>query len=195
MTAHIGAVFTLFLRLIPRNTRNMLARYLFLALLVFTVSACSSKKKKSAPDKSNTPEVAAPVASLPVVIDFKKLGIDSSKVVKTASGLMIYVTKEGTGAQPRNGEYVTAHYTGTLLNGMKFDSSRDRNQPFTFQIGVGQVIKGWDEGFLNMKVGSKAILIIPAEIGYGAQDMGNIPPNSTLVFDVELLGTSVQKTN
>lgn len=173
----------------------MLARYLFLALLVFTVSACSSKKKKTVADKSNTPEVAAPVASLPVVIDFKKLGIDSSKVVKTPSGLMIYVTKEGTGAQPRNGEYVTAHYTGTLLNGMKFDSSRDRNQPFTFQIGVGQVIKGWDEGFLNMKVGSKAILIIPAEIGYGAQDMGNIPPNSTLVFDVELLGTSVQKTN
>ena len=105
----------------------------------------------------------------------------------TASGL-IYVEKaKGTGAKAVAGKTVKVHYTGTLLDGTKFDSSRDRNQPFEFTLGQGQVIKGWDEGISLMNVGGKATLIIPSAIGYGDRDMGTIPPYSTLVFDVELL--------
>jgi len=105
----------------------------------------------------------------------------------TASGL-IYVEKvKGTGARAVAGKKVKVHYTGTLLNGTKFDSSRDRNEPFEFTLGQGQVIKGWDEGIALMNVGGKATLVIPSSIGYGERDMGKIPPYSTLVFDVELL--------
>lgn len=105
----------------------------------------------------------------------------------TPSGL-IYVEKvKGTGARAVAGKKVKVHYTGTLLNGTKFDSSRDRNEPFEFVLGQGQVIKGWDEGIALMNVGGKATLIIPSNIAYGERDMGQIPPYSTLVFDVELL--------
>lgn len=105
----------------------------------------------------------------------------------TASGL-VYVEKvKGTGAKAAAGKKVKVHYTGTLLNGTKFDSSRDRNEPFEFTLGKGQVIKGWDEGIAMMNVGGKATLIIPSAIAYGDRDMGTIPPFSTLVFDVELL--------
>jgi FKBP-type peptidyl-prolyl cis-trans isomerase len=105
----------------------------------------------------------------------------------TASGL-IYVEKvKGTGAKALAGKKVKVHYTGTLLNGTKFDSSRDRDEPFEFTLGQGQVIKGWDEGIAMMNVGGKATLIIPSSIAYGDRDMGQIPPFSTLVFDVELM--------
>jgi peptidylprolyl isomerase len=111
---------------------------------------------------------------------------------KTASGLQYSIEKEGTGQSPQPGKKVTVHYTGWLDDngkpGTKFDSSIDRGQPFTFTIGVGQVIKGWDEGVMSMKVGEKRRLIIPAELGYGNRGAGrSIPPNATLIFDVELL--------
>lgn len=106
----------------------------------------------------------------------------------TDSGLQYVDVTEGTGAMPQSGQRVTVHYTGTLEDGTKFDSSRDRGRPFTFQIGVGQVIKGWDEGVATMRVGGQRKLVIPAELGYGSRGAGGvIPPNATLLFDVELL--------
>jgi len=109
-------------------------------------------------------------------------------ITTTADGLQIQDITVGTGAEAKSGNTITVNYLGTLTNGTKFDSSYDRNQPFTTQIGVGQVIKGWDEGMVGMKVGGKRKLTIPASLGYGSQDMGSIPPNSTLIFEVELLG-------
>lgn len=109
--------------------------------------------------------------------------------VTTASGLAYVDEVVGDGASPVAGQNVSVHYTGTLKDGSKFDSSRDRNSPFSFKIGVGQVIKGWDEGVMSMKVGGRRILTIPSELGYGARGAGGvIPPNATLIFDVELLG-------
>jgi peptidylprolyl isomerase len=112
----------------------------------------------------------------------------AENLVTTASGLQYLDFTVGTGASPEKGQTVTVHYTGTLANGEKFDSSLDRNQPFSFKIGVGQVIKGWDEGVATMKVGGKRQLIIPPDLGYGARGAGGvIPPNATLNFEVELL--------
>ncbi|MGD1860331.1 MAG: FKBP-type peptidyl-prolyl cis-trans isomerase [Leptolyngbyaceae cyanobacterium] len=112
----------------------------------------------------------------------------SENMVTTDSGLQYEEVVEGTGAMPQKGQRVTVHYTGTLENGLKFDSSRDRNRPFSFTIGVGQVIKGWDEGVATMRVGGQRKLVIPPELGYGARGAGGvIPPNATLLFDVELL--------
>lgn len=109
-------------------------------------------------------------------------------VVKTASGLEYVDLVEGKGASPTKGQTVIVHYTGWLTDGKKFDSSVDRNEPFAFQIGVGQVIRGWDEGVSTMKVGGKRKLTIPPDLGYGKRGAGGvIPPNATLVFDVELL--------
>ncbi len=114
-------------------------------------------------------------------------------MTKTPSGLQYEDTVVGTGASPKPGQTCVMHYTGWLweneAKGKKFDSSVDRGQPFEFQIGLGMVIKGWDEGVMTMKVGGKRTLLIPANLGYGSRGAGGvIPPNATLVFDVELLG-------
>ncbi len=108
--------------------------------------------------------------------------------MKTASGLEYEEIKEGTGATPQKGQTAVVHYIGTLTNGTKFDSSRDRGEPFSFPLGMGRVIKGWDEGVATMQVGGIRKLTIPSELGYGSRGAGGaIPPNATLVFEVELL--------
>lgn len=111
----------------------------------------------------------------------------SSNEVTTASGLKYADITEGTGTVAQNGQTLTVHYTGTLQNGYKFDSSVDKGKPYQFRLGTSAVIKGWDEGLLGMKVGGKRKLIIPPSLGYGARGSSNIPPNATLLFDVELL--------
>ncbi len=104
--------------------------------------------------------------------------------------LKIEDLKVGTGAEAKTGNNVSVHYVGTLTTGKKFDSSRDRNEPFEFQLGAGMVIEGWDKGVVGMKVGGLRKLTIPPEMGYGKMGYPPvIPPNSTLVFEVELVGT------
>ena len=107
----------------------------------------------------------------------------------TASGLVIEEVLVGEGAEARAGQMVSVHYTGWLTDGTKFDSSKDRNEPFEFPLGARHVIAGWDEGVQGMKIGGTRTLTIPAALGYGARGAGGvIPPNATLVFEVELLG-------
>jgi FKBP-type peptidyl-prolyl cis-trans isomerase len=155
-------------------TEENLIQHKFIPLLtVFAVlamtSGCSDTKKSSAPSTSSPTKVNGPPKT-------------------TASGLQYWDIVVGTGATAGAGNPVTVHYTGWLASGEKFDSSVDRGQPFSFPLGAGQVIKGWDEGVAGMKVGGKRQLRIPPELGYGARGAGGvIPPNATLIFDVELL--------
>ena len=128
-------------------------------------------------------EPVAPAASVA-----KDSAAPASAMKKTPSGLQYEDLVAGSGNTPSPGKQVTVHYTGWLTNGTKFDSSLDKNQPFTFTIGKGEVVPGWDEGVMTMKLGGKRKLIIPPELGYGAAGAGGvIPPNATLVFEVILL--------
>jgi peptidylprolyl isomerase len=114
--------------------------------------------------------------------------VDEEDYVTTDTGLKFYDLETGDGASPKTGQRVTAHYTGWLEDGTKFDSSLDRGQPLTFVLGLGQVIAGWDEGIATMKVGGKRQLVVPAELAYGEKGAsGVIPPNATLIFEVELV--------
>src|SRR5215210_3244442 len=116
------------------------------------------------------------------------LGVDTTAMTKTPSGLRYQDVAKGEGTEATPDHTVSVHYTGWLPNGEKFDSSRDRNEPFSFTLGAGQVIAGWDEGVAGMKVGGRRKLVIPADLGYGtAGAPPAIPPGATLVFDVELL--------
>ncbi|NEO75378.1 FKBP-type peptidyl-prolyl cis-trans isomerase [Moorena sp. SIO4G3] len=167
-------------------------------LLLVVAQVGMGNKSTTAGEITNTqPEVVTTANSAnPDVNDKQDLAMDSSsesetnmdQAVTTDSGLQYIDVVEGEGASPERGQTVVVHYTGTLKDGTKFDSSRDRNSPFSFRIGIGQVIKGWDEGVGSMKVGGRRKLIIPPDLGYGARGAGGvIPPNATLNFDVELL--------
>ena len=155
----------------------------------------SNQKVQNANDINFIPtvyptETPQPETPTPVIINQQNQASSDANMgnlITTADGLQMEDLIVGTGQEAKSGDTVTVNYLGTLENGTKFDSSYDRNQPFTTQIGVGQVIKGWDEGIVGMKVGGKRKLIIPPSLGYGSQDMGSIPPNSTLIFEVELL--------
>ena len=140
--------------------------------LAFLVTACKQKTinvNTTTNMNSNTPPATAPAPSV------------------STQGLTIKIVKEGSGAAARNGDKVSVHYTGTLTDGTKFDSSRDRGKPFLFTLGAGEVIQGWDLGVAGMKVGEQRMLTIAPELGYGSRSIGPIPANSTLLFDVELL--------
>ncbi len=144
-----------------------------------TATTTPAQPATSVPVASATPEPRVSATPEP-----KPLGPE----VKSKTGLRYLVFKKGTGAVAKKGSRVYVHYTGTLENGRKFDSSRDRGVPIDFMLGSGQVIQGWDEGLEGMKVGERRKLIIPPKLGYGEQGFGQlIPPNSTLLFDVELV--------
>ena len=146
--------------------------------------------------KTDTAPPVVPPASTPIPVSNTPTGIvpaekqPAAKVkekVKLQDGLEYTDVIVGTGAFPADGQKVFVHYIGTLKDGTKFDSSVDRGQPFVFELGGGQVIKGWDEGVRTMKIGGVRKLVIPPALGYGAKDMGKIPPNSTLYFDIQLM--------
>jgi peptidylprolyl isomerase len=139
-----------------------------------------------------TPSLRVPVVAVGTLLLL--LGGCAGEDPKTSAGtgsggeLQIIDLKEGTGAEAKKGKTVVVHYTGTFQNGKKFDSSVDRNDPFVFDLGSGQVIKGWDQGIAGMKVGGKRKLVIPSELAYGKKGRGTIPPDAALTFEVELLG-------
>lgn len=162
-------------------------------LLIISIVFTSFTKSEAVAANVETPAITNTAPTTPEGRLFAMNTEENSveNVVTTPSGLKYVDIKEGVGASPQSGQTVVVHYTGTLEDGTKFDSSRDRNQPFSFKLGAGRVIKGWDEGIATMKVGGRRRLIIPPELGYGARGAGGvIPPNATLIFDVELLRIS-----
>ncbi|MBF2029078.1 MAG: FKBP-type peptidyl-prolyl cis-trans isomerase [Oscillatoriales cyanobacterium C42_A2020_001] len=169
----------------------MLACVVLLVVSQFTLNrndATAANLPTTEPIESLNEVIATPlVAEVPIPTTTTKKLEASENYITTPSGLKYLDMVEGSGDTPQSGQTVSVHYTGTLENGSKFDSSRDRGQPFQFKLGAGQVIKGWDEGIASMKVGGRRQLVIPPELGYGSRGIGPIPPNSTLIFDVELL--------
>lgn len=168
--------------------KEILLRVGFMLSVFVLVFAQGIQPNAIAAPLTQTPAIAV-VSENNTLIASKTM--TDANAISTPSGLKYIEIKEGTGAQPQAGQTVSVHYTGTLEDGTKFDSSRDRNQPFSFKLGAGQVIKGWDEGLSTMKVGGQRQLIIPPGLGYGSRGAGGvIPPNATLIFDVELLKIS-----
>jgi len=156
--------------------------------IIIIPAKCGYGAEGMGPIPPNTDiKVYVELVSTKQVPQVKMWDVDSTLFKTTASGLKYAIIKEGEGAQIQPNQQVVVHYSGFLLNGTKFDSSVERDEPITFTAGVGQVIPGWDEGLLLLKKGSKARLIIPDSLAYGDRDLGKIPPKSTLIFDVEIV--------
>lgn len=154
---------------------------MFLMAAAGFLGACSEKKEQ---------KVTAPAEQEKVTQqkDQKMTDNKAEQITTTPTGLKYVERAQGTGDVATKGKTVSVHYVGTLENGQKFDSSLDRGQPIEFKLGVGQVISGWDEGLEGVKVGGKRKLIIPSDLAYGPRKVGTIPANSTLIFEVELVG-------
>ena len=152
-------------------------KFLVIVLIALSFTACKKEEEKTQKQEA-APAKAAEVKEIKI----------PDNVITTDSGLQYIVLEKGNGVQPKSGQQVSAHYTGMLMDGKKFDSSYDRNEPIVFHVGVGEMIPGFDEGVSTMKVGEKRRLFIPSKLAYGEAGIpGVIPPNATLVFDVELV--------
>ncbi len=154
--------------------KKYLSVIIFLATLVLIGAILISTKKNEPSTVDLSSQNIVPSATI-------------NAIVQDTTELIITDEKVGTGEEAIPGKKITVNYIGTLTDGAKFDSSYDRNEPFTFNLGAGEVIQGWDQGFAGMKVGGKRKLVIPPSLGYGSQPVGTIPANSTLIFEVELL--------
>jgi peptidylprolyl isomerase len=153
---------------------NNTMKTLLVTMMAVTLASACTKKTETTTNTTTTQTTAAPAGA-------------TAQTSTTEPKVEMVDSVVGKGAEAVNGKSVTVHYTGTLKDGTKFDSSVDRKEPFTFSLGSGQVIKGWEQGIQGMKVGGKRKLTIPPELAYGANAVGAIPANSTLIFDVELL--------
>jgi FKBP-type peptidyl-prolyl cis-trans isomerase len=176
-------------------------KFLVFAIAAALVAACGPAKKQdlkpasepqAAPAQSAQPaapatDAAQPAGQQPQVAAAAQKPGKASDTVKTASGLKYIILNKGSGPTPKAGQIVKAHYTGKFLDGKVFDSSIPSGQPFAFPVGRNRVIKGWDEAILTMSKGEKRVLIVPPQLAYGPDGMGPIPPNATLIFEVELV--------
>lgn len=162
---------------------------IFLVLLsTLMLTGCIATTPNETPSQQTETSTTTPSPLATSTTSDSQTNRSKGTTMPNATTLQVKDIKVGTGATAKAGNQVTVHYVGTLTDGKKFDSSRDRNQPFTFTLGAGQVIKGWDQGVAGMKVGGVRQLTIPPELGYGDQGAGGvIPPKATLVFEVELL--------
>lgn len=167
-------------------TKRFLLLFVAVLALFATIGLTGCAKQAPSSSQGSTSSQSQPAATQPS--SEPATSPASANTTKPPAGLVIKDEVVGKGPAAKSGDTVTVNYTGWLTDGTKFDSSLDRNQPFTFPLGAGQVIPGWDQGVAGMKVGGKRKLTIPPELGYGAQGAGGtIPPNATLVFEVELL--------
>ena len=171
--------------------KGILISFGIMAVAVLIIVVAQIAGGQSAIAGSGAPSTGVTNQTEVKIAEAASINMSDSEIKETGTGLKYKVITAGTGAIPKNGDTVIVHYTGTLEDGTKFDSSRDRDSPFSFKLGIGQVIKGWDEGLSIMRVGDRRTLIIPPDLGYGARGAGGvIPANATLIFDVELLRIS-----
>jgi FKBP-type peptidyl-prolyl cis-trans isomerase len=169
--------------------RTILAAFLILTVGAFVSFAQTKKRTARGKSSSATAATKRAVVKKPAAATATTKKMTNSAAMTTESGLTYIVTKRGDGAQLKAGDNVVVHYTGLLTNGQKFDSSLDRGEPFSFPLGAGRVIKGWDEGVQKLRVGDHATFIIPASIAYGSRGAGGvIPPDATLIFIIEVVG-------
>ena len=165
-----------------------MGKVLTFILAAMVLTGCSSGQKQQSRNSSQTQAVAQqPATQAAPSAEPAKGAAKGPDTVSTSTGLKYIITKAGNGAKPARGQLVKVHYTGKLEDGRVFDSSIPRGEPFEFPVGMGRVVKGWDEGILMMSKGERRTLIVPPSLGYGMEGRGPIPPNTTMIFDVELV--------